>query len=87
MFCKGLLIGWVFRLEPAIGVVGFGIGVKFRVTGKGEVDGVDYSTFGKVVATVFVIFFEETRDTCESLVGVVTTDLKCTYLVGLVVSI
>ena len=45
-FCKRFFVRWVFGIQPAVGVVGFGVWVDFRVTGKGEVDGVDDSAFG-----------------------------------------
>lgn len=60
MLGERFLVGWEFGEQPAVWVVGLGVGVEFRVAGDGEVDGVDYGALWQPVAVVCVVFFEET---------------------------
>lgn len=65
MLGQGLLVGWEFREEPAVWVVGLGVWVEFWVAGDGEVNSVDHGALGQPVAVVSVIFLEETGNACR----------------------
>lgn len=49
--CRALE-GRVAGVEPSIGVVGFGIGIELFIAGKGDVENVYDTAFGKMVAIV-----------------------------------